>query len=185
MSHFEQLTALLEPMGVYDMDSDFQRGELVVMGAVLDGVMAELDDIQKEMSLMTAEDWGIARVGELLSVTPVASTSTELAAAYATLLQVGGDSFTPQDINSTVDGCGVHAQVVELEEPNTVLVKFPDVAGIPVGYGEIKAIIDSILPAQVMAEYFFWYRSWGMVETMTWEDAQDGYSWYTLATGEK
>ncbi len=185
MSHYEQLVTLLEPLGIYDFDSTFQRGELVAVGQVLDEIMRLLEDIQQEMSLATAEGWGITQVADLLSVTPVATTAAELATAYATLLRVGGDSFTLQDINDTVGGCGVHAQVVELEEPNYVQVAFPDVAGIPEGYDEIKTIIDGILPAQVIANYFFWYRSWSMLEDMTWGDAQDGYSWYTLATGEK
>ncbi len=185
MSHFDQLSDLLSPLGIYDLDRTFQRGELVALGGVLDTVMAELDDLEREMSLVTAEGWGIGQIGDLLSVTPVSTTASELAAAYAVLLRVGGDSFTPEDINDTLKGCGVNAIALELENPNSIRVEFPDVVGIPEGYEEIKTIIDGILPAQVLVEYLFWYRIWLDLQELTWEDAEDGYSWYTLATGEE
>lgn len=185
MSHLEQLTNLLEPLGIYDFDSTFHRGELTAMATPLDAVLALVEELEGEMSLVTAEDWGLSQIGDLLSVQPVASTSAELAQAYAALLRVGGDSFTPTDINDTVKGCGVNALVVELDEPNHVRVEFPEVAGIPEGYEAIEKIINGILPAQLGVDYYFWYRSWSMIAELTWAEAEDGYSWYTLATGEK
>lgn len=185
MAHLDYLTNLLEPLGVYDLDSTFNRGELKAVAGVLDQVMETVEELQQEMSLATATDWGVTRIGDLLSVSPVASTTAELAVALATLLRIGGDSSTPDAINETVSGCGVNARVTELDTPNYVQVDFPNVKGIPDGYDEIKTIIDGILPAQVNATYFFWYQDWEALESMDWEGAENGYTWYTLSTGVK
>lgn len=185
MGHLDYLTNLLDPLGVYDLTSKFNRGELIAIAGVLDGVMAEVEELEQEMSLATASDWGVTQIGDLLSVSPVASSKTELAVALATLLRIGGDSSTLEAINDTVNGCGINALVTELDDPNYVQVEFPDVKGIPEGYDEIKTIIDGILPAQVNATYYFWYQDWEALESMDWAGAENGYTWYTLATGEK
>ncbi len=184
MGHLDYLTDLLEPLGVYDLDSTFNRGELVAVAQVLDDVMEEVETLQQEMSLATACDWGVERVAELLSVSPVSSSTAERVEAFAALLRIGCDSCTLEAINDTVSGCGINACVTELTAPNCVQVSFPDVKGIPASYDEAKAIIDDILPAQVSATYYFWYQDWEALESMDWEGAENGYTWYTLATGE-
>ena len=57
------LTALLQPLGVYDLRSGtINRGELAAYGKKLDGTAAELDHTAREMNLATAEDFGLERV---------------------------------------------------------------------------------------------------------------------------
>lgn len=81
-------------------------------------------------------------------------------------------------------GCGLNARAEETEQPNYVKVYFPDVAGIPDGFDQLRVIIEEILPSHVDITYVFWYNTWGMVAKRhpAFGDAADtGLSWYGLA----
>lgn len=181
----EYLTALLRPLGVYDLrEGTINRGELAAYGGSLDEAGAELDRTAGEMNLATAEDFGLERVEALLPYRPVCVTPRQRRLALAALLRIGGDSFTPEAINDTLSGCGVNARAVETDRPNYLQVYFPNVAGIPDELDRLKAIIEEILPSHLGIEYRFWYNSWAMVGARhgTWGRADNsGLSWYGLS----
>ena len=185
MIHEEYLTALLRPLGVYDLRAGaVNRGELGAYGKELDRMEQELEDTAREMSLATARSFGLERVEALLPYRPVCNTPGQRRAALAALLRIGGDSFTPAAINDTLRGCGLNARAEEGDQPGYVKVYFPDVAGIPEGFQELRTIIEEILPSHVDVTYVFWYNTWGMVAQRhpTWGDAAStGLSWYGVA----
>ena len=178
------LRGLLRPLGVYDLEGRFNGGELDAQGAALDGVAAGLEEVQREMSLATAEDWGLERVAGLLTRRPVADQPRALGEALAALLRIGGDSFTLADINDTISGCGIPARVEETGV-GQVAVSFPGVAGEPAGFPELKKIIEDILPAHLGIRYDFWYLTWTELERKfpTWAalEARE-LSWAELET---
>lgn len=183
MSYGQYLRDLLSPLGVYDLRAPFNGGELDALGLALDAVEGELEDLEREMSPATARSWGLEKLIALMGVRPVAQSPQELAQALAALLRIGGDSFTPQTINDTISGCGVHADAQEGVEPGTVVVTFPDVPGVPVGFEEIRVIIEEILPAHVEIEYQFWYITWQELEERfeNWQSIEDHpYTWEEL-----
>ena len=186
MIHEEYLTALLRPLGVYDLRAGaVNRGELGAYGKELDRMEQELEDTAREMSLATALIFGLERVEALLPYRPVCNTPGQRRAALAALLRIGGDSFTPAAINDTLRGCGLNARAEEGDQPGYVKVYFPDVAGIPEGFQELRTIIEEILPSHVDVTYVFWYNTWAMVAQRhpTWGHAQaTGLSWYGMAT---
>lgn len=186
MTHEDYLAALLRPLGVYDLrEGTVNRGELGAYGKRLDDMELELEDTAREMSLATARSFGLERVEELLPYRPVCSTPAQRRSALAALLRIGGDSFTPAAINDTLRGCGLNARAEEGEQPGYVKVYFPDVAGIPEGFQELRAIIEEILPSHVDVTYVFWYNTWAMTAARhpTWGHAQaTGLSWYGIAT---
>lgn len=186
MIHEDYLAALLRPLGVYDLrEGTVNRGELGAYGKRLDDMEQELEDTAREMNLATARSFGLERVEELLPYRPVCNTPGQRRAALAALLRIGGDSFTPAAINDTLRGCGLNARAEEGEQPGYVKVYFPDVAGIPEGFQELRAIIEEILPSHVDVTYVFWYNTWAMAAQRhpTWGHAQaTGLSWYGIAT---
>lgn len=184
MSHAQYLRDLLRPLGVYDLTAPFNGGELDAQGEALDGVLARLEDIQKEASLTTAEGWGLEKIASLLARRPVATDPRKLAAALAALLRIGGDSFTLAAINDTVAGCGVPAVVRELGK-GQASVSFPGGAGVPQGFEELKKIIEDILPAHLGIEYDFWFLTWRELEDNfpSWQSIEDlDLSWTQLET---
>ncbi len=186
MNHIEFLVGLLRPLGVYDLRSGTRnRAELEAYGRVLDGGLEEIGETAREMSLNTAESFGLELVEALLPYRPVSPTVEERRAALAALLRIGGDSFTLKAINDTLAGCGINAKAAETDTPGYVEVYFPDVAGIPEGFEKLRLIIEEILPCHLEITYVFWYNSWdelaGLVDT--WGGAMDtGKTWYELAT---
>ena len=185
MSFEEYLVALLRPLGVYDLrEGTINRGELAAYGVQLDSREAELDGTAREMNLTTAQDFGLEMIEALLPYRPVCETAAQRRAALAALLRIGGDSFTPAAINDTLRGCGLNVRAEEGGRPGYVKVYFPDVAGIPEGFDELRRIIEEILPSHVDVTYVFWYNTWNMVARRhpTFGDAwAAGLSWYGLA----
>lgn len=181
----DYLVSLLRPLGVYDLRTGtINRGELAAYGARLDGAEAELDHTAREMNLTTAEDFGLERIEALLPYRPVCVTAQQRREALAALLRISGDSFTPEAINDTLRGCGLNARAEETGRPGYVDVYFPDVAGIPEGFDQLRAIIEEILPSHLGITYVFWYNTWAMVAEWhpTFGDAAaSGLSWYGLA----
>lgn len=189
MRHEDCLVELLRPLGVYDLKTGtVNRGELAAYGGLLDKAAETLDAVDRERDLTAAEGYGLERVEELLPYRPVCETARQRRQALAALLRIGGDSFTLEAVNDTLQGCGLNARAAEGDRPGYVEVSFPDVAGIPEGFARLRAIIEEILPCHLGVTYSFWYNTWGMLGERypTWGQAVGrGVSWYGLATEKK
>ena len=183
MSSAEYLRSLLRPLAVYNLDKGIGCAELDAYGGVLDGCGAALDLTEREMLLTTAQDWGLEAIESLLARRPVTDSPERRRAALAALLRIGGDSFTLEAINDNIAGCGLNAVVSEGDAPGTVLVRFPEVPGIPEGFEEMRAIIEDILPCHLGITYVYWFVTWALLETrfVTWGASEAGnYSWEAL-----
>ena len=183
MNHAELMKDLLRPLGVYKLDNSFLGAELDAMGWALDRVEEHLEDIQREMCLITARDEGLENMGRLFAHRPVTQDAGKMAQALAALNRIGGDSFTLAAINNTIVGCGLNAAVAETNDPGTVNVRFPNVPGVPAGFQEISRIIEDILPAHLQVQYLFWYVTWEEMEEkeLTWQRIHDkALNWQEL-----
>ena len=171
MGYCDYLKNLLRPLGIYDLsDRSLSASELEALGHGLDGAEAAIDYAERESALSTAEGEGLDRWEALFANTPV-HYSTELRReAIAALLRIGGDSFTLNAINDTISGCGIKALVQEKEQFGYVRVIFPDVAGIPEGFEQIRTIILDIIPCHLEVEFYFRYLTWAECEAA-------GYTW--------
>ena len=85
MKSAEYLRELLRPLGVYELRTGAGAGELESAGAALDGGAALLEEIQREMLLLTAEGEGLDKIESLLSRKPVTSDTKRRRAALAAL----------------------------------------------------------------------------------------------------
>ena len=172
--HGDYLRQMLAPLRVYRLEGTANGGELDAQGAALDAVQARLEDTQREMLVSTAEGRGLEAVEALLARRPVAGSLKRRREALAALLRIGGDSFTLAAINDNLKGCGINAVAAETGTAGQVTVSFPDVPGIPEGFEEMRAIIESILPAHLGIEYVFWYITWAVMEERfdTWGDIE-------------
>lgn len=182
MSYARYLRELLRPLGVYDLGETFNGGELDSAGAALDGEEAQLEELWRESSPITAEGWGLERMAALFSRRPAADDSRSIGQALAALLRIGGDSFTLEAINSTIAGCGVPARVMETGA-GRVSVFFPEVRGIPTGFDQIREIVEEILPPHLEISYWFDFLTWAELEgrSALWRDIGE-MSWEALET---
>ena len=172
--HGDYLRQMLAPLRVYRLEGTANGGELDAQGAALDAVQARLEDTQREMLVSTAEGRGLEAIEALLARRPVAGSLKRRREALAALLRIGGDSFTLAAINDNLKGCGINAVAEETGTAGQVKVYFPDVPGIPEGFEEMRAIIESILPAHLGIEYVYWYITWAVMEERfdTWGDIE-------------
>ena len=174
------LRALLEPLGVYDLETGTINGaELYALGAGLDAVGGRLDTVERESLTATAEDEGLARREALFARRSAAVTPEARRTAIAALLQIDGDSLTPADIDRTIWGCGIKAQAVEMGG-GKLRVIFPEVAGIPEEFERIRDIILDILPCHLDVEFYFRYLTWEECHAagFTWQMVEDAeHTW--------
>lgn len=183
MSYQGYIEEMLRPLRMYDSGGKFQQGEIIAFGESLDVVSDLLEDIEKEMCLLTAEDWGMEQISQLFVMRPTSTTEAERKEALLALLRIGGDSFTVDALNTTLAGCGTLAHVAEREEVGMVDISFPNIPGIPSGFSNISSILENILPAHLGVNYVFWYITWAFFESMIADfDALDGLdmSWTEL-----
>lgn len=176
----EYLRALLAPLGVYRLDRDSLSGaELYALGRGLDAVSDRLDSVEREGVTATAEGEGLRRRESLFLRRPAATTPEERRAAIAALLQIDGDSLTPEAIDRTIRGCGIRAQAIELGT-NQVRVVFPDVVGVPTEFEQIQKIVMDILPCHLGVEFYFRFLTWAECEAAeyTWAFVEEQeYDW--------
>lgn len=181
----EYLRMLLAPLGVYDLSRDsINRAELHALGSGLDAVAEKLEMAERESLTATAEGEGLERRETLFARRPAAVTPDARRAAIAALLQIDGDSLTPETINRTIRGCGVPAQVQELGS-GELRVTFPGIVGIPDAFDQIRSIVLDILPCHLETEFFFRYLTWTECERVgyTWAAVEAaGYTWYEFQT---
>ena len=182
MGYGAYLRNFLRPLGVYDLTPGSLSGsELDALGAGLDGISGRMDYVERESALATAVEEGLKRREALFARTPV-HYSTELRRqAIAALLRIGGDCFTLSDINNTISGCGIKALAQEKDRFGYVRVVFPEVAGIPEGFEQIRGIILDIIPCHLDVEFYFRYLTWQECEAFqyTWAIIHEReYSWY-------
>ncbi len=164
MSTEAQLRAILEPLGVYRWEGSFQWKELQSEGKVLDTIASELQHLQKEMCLLTAEQEGLSYLYPLLAGVPKAETVEKERETLAALLRIGSRSFTLAAMNDSLRGCGISAVVQETDRSDTLLVSFPSVAVTPERFPLLKPIIEGILPCHLNVEYRLSYRVWKKLE---------------------
>lgn len=173
------LIRLLAPLGLYDLSGPQNGGELAALGEALDSAEALLEWAERESLLDTAEDEGLSRREALFVRKPVSTTTAERRAAIAALLRISEDSLTPDAINDTLAGCGVKARAVELEDGGLRVV-FPQTAGVPEGFEQMKRIILDILPCHLDVEFYFRYLTWAECEAAeyTWEQVEtEAHTW--------
>ena len=182
MGYGEHLRTFLRPLGIYALTPGSLSGsKLDALGHGLDVLSCRMDYVERESALFTAEGEGLRRRETLFARTPVHYTTELRRQAIAALLRIGGDCFTLSDINSTISGCGIKALAQEKERFGYIRVIFPDVAGIPEGFEQIREIILDIIPCHLEVEFYFRYLTWQECEAFqyTWAVIhQREYTWH-------
>lgn len=178
---YEQyLQELLKPLGLYTFSEDSISGaELYAIGQAMDGISAELETAERECLTATAEGKGLALREALFARKNGAETLEERREAIAALLQIDGDSLTPQAMARTLRGCGLRVEVLE-QGDGKVRVMFPDVGGEPEGFAQIREIVLDILPCHLEVEFYFNYLTWERCEALgfTWQIVEDAaHTW--------
>lgn len=184
MGYSEYLRELLRPLGVYDLTAgSLSNSELEAMGTGLDGAETAADYAQRECITATAEEEGLSRRESLFAHRPVQVSVSLRREAIHALLQISGDCFTLEAINRAIQGCGIKAEAQETDQWGHIRVIFPNVAGVPEEFDQIRQVILDIIPCHLETEFYFRYLTWAELEARawTWEIIhQAGYTWHTL-----
>ena len=127
--------------------------------------------VRREDYALLMEFWDM-----LTARRPAAVTAEDRRAAIAALLQIDGDRLTPAAIDRTIRGCGIRARALEMGG-GQLRVIFPEVAGEPEDFDQIRKIILDILPCHLEVEFYFRYLTWAECEAA-------GYTWGQVEAAE-
>lgn len=180
MGYSEFMKNLLAPLRIYELEWGSGADELDAAGAALDEIYDRLLVIERESSVVTAQDEGLSAYEEILPYAAGIGTLEERRSAICAFLSIDDASFTTADIQRTIVGCGTSALVHETESPDTVRVSFPAKRGIPDGIEQMQQSIESILPCHLLVEYVYVYPTWEEMEAAfaLWSDIeQAGMTW--------
>lgn len=179
----EFLTALLHPLGIYDLsDGSANESELYALGKALDGIGEALETAEREAHIATAEEEGLWLREALFTKKNAAQTIRQRRDALIALMQIDSRSLTPDAINRTLRGCGIRALAAEAGGGH-LQVRFPEVAGVPENFEQIRDVILDILPCHLETNFFFRYLTWEecCAQAFTWQDIEAaGYIWETF-----
>lgn len=184
MGYAAYLQDLLRPLGVYDFSpGTFSCSETEAMGAELDRCGEQVEYVERESILLTAQDKGLELRESLFAKRPVQVSQQLRREAIMALLRISADSFTLDEINRAISGCGIKAQAQETGHYGYIRIIFPDVPGIPEGFEQIKSVILDLIPCHLETEFYFRYITWAECERQgfTWAMVeQQEHTWYTF-----
>ncbi len=109
MGYGADLKQLLKPLGVYRFDG-YSGGELDALGYGLDRVEESLKSLQSQLFLQTMGQQGAEYIKELF---PIVGTREIETNTMMTLFQIDQVSFTPEEIQKTLEACGVPVTLTE------------------------------------------------------------------------
>lgn len=179
----DYLKNLLGPLGIYDLRSGTaSESELFAAAAELDGTAAHLDRAEREALAGTAEDEGLRRREALFARRPAAATVPLRREAIRALMQIDADSFSLESINRTISGCGIRALAQEMGGGH-IRVIFPETAGVPDEFEQIRKIVLDIIPCHLETEFYFRYMLWSECEARGWTWAEvetAGHTWHSF-----
>lgn len=174
MGYRDYLAELLEPLGLYDLSEGAGAAELELVGDELDRIFLMLEQLEAEMTPLTASEYGLLSYEDLFPYKPSFITHEDRRRAVMALMRVRNGCFTIENLNNTVSGCGINTLVKESSKPMTLEVSFPDNWGIPEEMAELRKRIESILPCHLAVEYVYRYSCWELIMAVadTWGDVE-------------
>lgn len=165
MGYYEYLKSSLKPLGIYDLNTGIGSSELEVQGMACDELFDQLELVEREMVLPTAESFGLEAYSAVFPYNPVAEEPGDRREALMSLMTVDWWSFTCEAILRAVSGCGLDVLVSE-DSDSGIAVEFPGVRGIPNEFEALKTRIEMLLPCHVGVTYNYVYMLWHQLESL-------------------
>lgn len=177
MGYFDYLKQILRPLGIYDLENGIGAEELRAIGNQLDQVFSALEELCAEALPATAEGYGISMLEQLLPYRPAYITPEDARRAIMALTRIRQGCFTVEQLNDTLYGCGLSAEIAQTGTPMKAQVSFPQNRGVPQEMERLKARVEQIVPCHLEIEYIYLFPLWS--------ELMSGFSsWGQLGTGE-
>ena len=170
----ECLKQMLEPLGIYNLQTGAGTAELEIIGGELDEIFEFFETLIAEMLPATASGYGLEAYEKLLPYRPAYLTTENRRSAVEALLRIRNGCFTEALLQETISGCGLTAKIAQADETGTVSVSFPQNRGIPDNIEQLKSRIMQIIPCHLAVVYHFIYSSWQEIMALasTWSEVQ-------------
>lgn len=132
--------------------------EINVISKTLDEAQKEVDSLEKELFIQTAEGIGLRRQEEIYKIDTDSNKPIEHRRSYVKSLMVSDDIPTPELVKRVAESY-VNGQVEVLEVFNEylVIIKFVGSYGIPPNLEDCKKVLRETIHGHLGLEYEFMY----------------------------
>lgn len=155
MGYTDYLIKMLKPLGVYNLyDNSYNWAELKVLGDAMDECCSEIEILERECVIPTAEDYGLTLYEQILPRHYAIATATRRKAIIS-MLSVNNSCLTESLLNSMLSGCGEPTTVTEVENASQVIVDFTDVFGKPTNSLLLEKWVEKMLPCHLEILYSY------------------------------
>ena len=155
MGYTDHLISLLKPLRIYDLSNgSYNWAELEVLGRAFDECCSEIEILERECVVPTAEDYGLSMYERILPRN-FAYRIDSRRKAIMSMLSVNNSSFTEELLSSAISGCGENTAVRESGEAFQVIVEFTDISSRPINYKFLEKWVENMLPCHLDVRYTY------------------------------
>lgn len=155
------------PDGMY-FDSEGNEVDITAMGTQFDKVQADVNKLEKEIIVVTAEDEGLKREEEAFDIGFSDGKKVDLRRS-AIIGRYRSDDLSSVPLIKSIAEAFTNGEVEVTEhfEDTYLTIKFVGTMGVPEGLEDLKVILREAVLAHVGIEYEFIFMTW---------DQFDGYN---------
>ena len=175
---------LLKLLPQYYRTSSVMADTLAPMEQELQRLLLFIIIAERQMQIATATGEALARYEEELDIVPNTSESDEERRNRVIARKNGTSATTEETLKRTVNLYVSGEIAINTDSANsTVTIEFLTHIGVPTNIDEVKKSISEIIPAHLLVEYIYHYRTWSEYTSSTWGQLT-GYTWGQLQTRE-
>ena len=156
MSTLDSMKKVLEPLNLYNIQSSSTiYAELLTYAQELDSLNNELEIIQREGFINTAQDYGLSLREELIGSVKESLSSENRREMLIKSFGVTENDFTKESMEESLKSCGIKASIAENPSENKVQVQVEEILDSTVSEEKIELDALEILPSHLEVEIDF------------------------------
>ena len=167
MESINLLKSKLEPLGLYNLEQGtLVNAELMAYAVALDILYDKLDEIEKEMFIDTAEDYGLSLREKAYGYkrTSVSAATRREMLNYRS--SITSNDFNKESIEDALKASGIDGYIIEVPSEYLMHVNCLQVVDTEVSNNEVESRAQKFMPAHVKTIFDFRPLEWEKIDNM-------------------
>lgn len=166
MSTLNSIKQKLRPLGLYNLsDNSLINAELSAYSAVLDEIETQLEEIEKERFVATAEGYGLSMRERTFGTEKNDKTAQSRRNILLHRFSINPDDFNRSSIEKAMKNAGITGYLLESPGKNTVYINCLELDDPFADKNEIKSMIEEFIPAHLECKFDFRNLQWNVIDS--------------------